>query len=87
MRSGNQQVCEEQFQPGFTHWGSFAEYVGIHHADQNLVHLPDSMTYATAASLGCRFATSFRAVVDQGRLKVASGSRCTAAAASASPPS
>ncbi|MDO1582530.1 zinc-dependent alcohol dehydrogenase family protein [Rhizobium oryzicola] len=68
-RSGNQQVCEEQFQPGFTHWGSFAEYVGIHHADQNLVHLPDSMSYATAASLGCRFATSFRAVVDQGRLK------------------
>ncbi|CAH0341340.1 zinc-dependent alcohol dehydrogenase family protein [Rhizobium sp. CECT 9324] len=68
-RSGNQQVCEEQFQPGFTHWGSFAEYVAIDYADQNLVHLPDGMTYETAASLGCRFATSFRAVVDQGRLK------------------
>ncbi|MCA0419207.1 MAG: alcohol dehydrogenase catalytic domain-containing protein, partial [Proteobacteria bacterium] len=24
--SGNQQVCDDQFQPGFTHWGSFAEY-------------------------------------------------------------
>jgi alcohol dehydrogenase len=68
-RSGNQQVCETQFQPGFTHWGSFAEYVAIDHAEQNLVTLPDAMTYATAASLGCRFATSFRAVVDQGRLK------------------
>lgn len=68
-RSGNQQVCEAQFQPGFTHWGSFAEYVAINHAEQNLVHLPESMSYATAASLGCRFATSFRAVVDQGRLK------------------
>ncbi len=68
-RSGNQQVCEAQFQPGFTHWGSFAEYVAIDHAEQNLVHLPESMSYATAASLGCRFATSFRAVVDQGRLK------------------
>ncbi len=54
---------------GFTHWGSFAEYVAIDHAEQNLVHLPESMSYATAASLGCRFATSFRAVVDQGRLK------------------
>jgi alcohol dehydrogenase len=68
-RSGNQQVCETQFQPGFTHWGSFAEYVAIDHAEQNLVPLPDAMTYATATSLGCRFATSFRAVVDQGRLK------------------
>ncbi|MCO5730344.1 zinc-dependent alcohol dehydrogenase family protein [Rhizobium sp. SSA_523] len=68
-RSGNQQVCEAQFQPGFTHWGSFAEYVAIDHADGNLVRLPESMSYATAASLGCRFATSFRAVVDQGRLK------------------
>lgn len=65
--AGHQQVCEEQFQPGFTHWGSFAEYVALHHADLNLVALPDAMDFATAASLGCRFATSFRAVVDRGR--------------------
>ena len=65
--SGNQQVCDHQFQPGFTHWGSFAEYVAIPQADLNLVALPETMDYATAASLGCRFATSFRAVVDQGR--------------------
>lgn len=65
--SGNQQVCESQFQPGFTHWGSFAEYVGIHYADLNLVRLPDALGFATAASLGCRFVTSFRAVVDQGK--------------------
>lgn len=68
-RSGNQQVCEAQFQPGFTHWGSFAEYVAIDYADQNIVHLADSIDYATAASLGCRFATSFRAVVDQGKVR------------------
>ena len=65
--AGHQQVCQDQFQPGFTHWGSFAEYVSIHHADMNLVGLADDMDFATAASLGCRFATSFRAVVDQGR--------------------
>jgi alcohol dehydrogenase len=65
--SGNQQVCESQFQPGFTHWGSFAEFVGIHYADLNLVRLPDALGFATAASLGCRFVTSFRAVVDQGK--------------------
>lgn len=65
--SGNQQVCDHQFQPGFTHWGSFAEYVSIHHADTNLVRLPDTLDFPAAASLGCRFVTSFRAVIDQGK--------------------
>ncbi|MEJ2042639.1 MAG: zinc-dependent alcohol dehydrogenase family protein [Reinekea sp.] len=64
--SGNHQICMHQTQPGFTHWGSFAEYVQIHNADVNLVALPEQLDYVTAASLGCRFATSFRAVVDQG---------------------
>jgi alcohol dehydrogenase len=66
--SGNHQVCNDQFQPGFTHWGSFAEFVSIDRADINLVELPESMNFQTAASLGCRFATSFRAVVDQGKV-------------------
>lgn len=65
--SGNQQVCPDQFQPGFTHWGSFAEYVAIDFAETNLVTLPEAVDDATAASLGCRFATSFRAIVDQAR--------------------
>ncbi len=63
--SGNQQVCDSQFQPGFTHWGSFAEYVAIDYADINLVKLPDEIDDVAAASLGCRFITSFRALVDQ----------------------
>ena len=66
--SGNQHICDHQFQPGFTHWGSFAEYVSIDRADINLVALPETITFATAASLGCRFATAFRAVVEQGKL-------------------
>ena len=66
--SGNHQVCENQFQPGFSAWGSFAEYVALDFADINLVALPQEMEFATAASLGCRFVTSFRAVVDQGRV-------------------
>jgi alcohol dehydrogenase len=66
--SGNHQVCDFQFQAGFTHWGSFAEYVAVHYADVNLVRLPEEMGFPTAASLGCRFATSFRAIVDQGRV-------------------
>ncbi|MDP2733978.1 MAG: zinc-dependent alcohol dehydrogenase family protein [Hoeflea sp.] len=66
--AGHQQVCDRQFQPGFTHWGSFAEFVSIHRADLNLVALPESLDFVTAASLGCRVVTSFRAVVDQGRV-------------------
>ena len=67
--SGQQQVCDHQFQPGFTHWGSFAEFVAIRHADDNLVRLPDELDFERAASLGCRFATAYRAVVDQARLR------------------
>lgn len=66
--SGNQQVCDDQIQPGFSSWGSFAEHVSIKRADANLVRLPDSLSDEAAASLGCRFITSFRAVVDQGRV-------------------
>lgn len=66
--AGDHQVCERQTQPGFTHWGSFAQYVALDHADVNLVAMPEEMSYATAASLGCRFATAFRAVVRQGRV-------------------
>lgn len=66
--AGDQQVCERQTQPGFHHWGSFAQYVALDHADVNLVVVPDGMSFATAASLGCRFATAFRAVVQQGRV-------------------
>ncbi|MFD6532340.1 zinc-binding dehydrogenase [Streptomyces sp. NPDC060184] len=66
--SGAQQVCERQTQPGFTHWGSFAEYVALEHADVNLVAVPEELSFATAAGLGCRFATAFRAVVGQGRV-------------------
>ncbi len=66
--TGNHQVCENQFQPGFTAWGSFAEFVALEYADTNLVRLPDSMDFATAAALGCRFVTSFSAVIDKGRV-------------------
>ncbi|WP_055587688.1 zinc-dependent alcohol dehydrogenase family protein [Peterkaempfera griseoplana] len=67
--AGDHQVCERQTQPGFTHWGSFAEYTLVENADVNLVALPPELSFATAAGLGCRFATAFRAVVGQGRVR------------------
>jgi alcohol dehydrogenase len=66
--AGEAQVCPDQEQPGFTHWGSFAEQVVLHAADTNLVALPESVDFATAASLGCRFATAYRALVARARL-------------------
>ena len=67
-QEGQQQVCDHQSQPGFTHWGSFAEFVSIDYANTNLVKLPDSITDVTAATLGCRFITAFRAIRHQGRV-------------------
>ncbi|HJP89433.1 MAG TPA: alcohol dehydrogenase catalytic domain-containing protein [Candidatus Limnocylindrales bacterium] len=67
-RAGNAQVCDDQRQPGFHTWGSFAERVALGRADANLVELPDAIEPRDAAILGCRFATAYRAVVTQGRL-------------------
>jgi len=66
---GDHQICDRQRQPGFTHWGSFAELVAIDWADVNLVALPDELDATTAASLGCRFATAYRAVLQVGRVR------------------
>ncbi len=66
--SGNGQVCRNQTQPGFTHWGSYAELVALHNADVNLIALPGDLDAGAAALLGCRFATSYRGLVHQARL-------------------
>jgi len=66
--SGNHQVCDHQSQPGFTHWGSFAQYVALDYADTNLVKIPQGISDVTAAILGCRFITSYRAIVAQGKV-------------------
>ena len=67
--AGDAQVCPNQQQPGFTHWGSFAELVVLHAADANLVAIPDAVSFETAASLGCRFATAYRALTARALLR------------------
>jgi alcohol dehydrogenase len=66
--TGNQHICDDHFQPGFTDWGSFARYVRIQNADFNLVRLPSSVDFVSAAGLGCRFITAFHGIVNQGRV-------------------
>lgn len=68
-RAGHHQVCTRQWQPGFSGWGSFAEFVALPRADTNLVALPEALDFASAAALGCRFATAFHALVDQARVR------------------
>jgi alcohol dehydrogenase len=67
--SGNAQVCPIQTQPGFTQWGSYAQYVSIENADFNLIALPDAISFSTAAALGCRFATAFRGLTARAKVQ------------------
>ena len=68
-RAGDAQVCPDQTQPGFTGAGSFAELVAVHAADLNVVVLPDTVDFVTAASLGCRFATAYRGLTTHGQVQ------------------
>jgi alcohol dehydrogenase len=65
--AGETQLCDFDYQPGFSGPGSFAEYVALPHADLNLVRLPPSLGSVEAAALGCRFMTAYAAVTIHGR--------------------
>jgi alcohol dehydrogenase len=66
---GNQHICDFQYQAGFNGWGSFAEYVAVRYANGNIVSLPENISSVAAAALGCRVATSYRAVAVQGTVQ------------------
>ena len=68
-RLGHTQICERDYQPGFTGWGSFAERVLVPVADLNCVPLPEDLAFEAAAALGCRFMTAFAAVGERGGLR------------------
>ena len=60
---GRGTVCEAQEQPGFTRWGSFAQRVSIPRADLNLAKLPEGVSFAAAAAMGCRYRCKHNATV------------------------
>jgi alcohol dehydrogenase len=66
-RAGETQICDDDYQPGFTGWGSWAEYVALPHAELNLVRLPAALGFTEAAALGCRFMTAYAAIAVHGR--------------------
>src|SRR3954447_16240680 len=68
-RQGHTQICERDYQPGFTGWGSFAGQVFVPVADLNCVPLPAGVAFEDAAALGCRFMTAFAAVTARGGVR------------------
>ena len=67
--SGRPTACDRQEVIGFTFWGAFAETVAIPRGDMNLVSLPDSLDAVSAAGMGCRVTTAWRALTDRADLK------------------
>ncbi len=66
---GHTHLCDNEYQPGFSGWGAFADYVALPYAATNLVRLPDALGFAEAASLGCRFMTAFHALTAQAKVQ------------------
>lgn len=67
-QTGVSNTCANQIVPGFGAQGAYAEYVAVPF-DHNLVHLPDSITPALAAGLGCRVTTAWHALTDRAAVK------------------
>jgi len=67
-RSGQTTTCRAQRVPGFGEPGAYAEFVSVPHA-HNLTRLPDFLTPALAAGLGCRVTTAYHALTGRAGLQ------------------
>ena len=67
-QSGQTTICKNQRVPGFGEPGAYAEYVSAPHA-HNLARLPESLTPALAAGLGCRVTTAWHALTGRAALQ------------------
>ena len=67
-RSGQSTTCRAARVPGFGEPGAYAEYVSAPHA-HNLARLPESLTPALAAGLGCRVTTAYHALTGRAALQ------------------
>ncbi|MEL7345958.1 MAG: alcohol dehydrogenase catalytic domain-containing protein [Pseudomonadota bacterium] len=66
--AGQQTVCANQRLPGFTQEGAFATFVAVPFA-HNLTRLPDAISPALAAGLGCRVTTAWHALTGRAALQ------------------
>lgn len=63
--AGNTNLCDSFLVPGTAYQGGYGEYVAVPLGDRNAVHLPEALSYADAAALGCRFMTAYHGIVDK----------------------
>jgi D-arabinose 1-dehydrogenase-like Zn-dependent alcohol dehydrogenase len=68
-RAGHQNLCDHEIIPAIHRTGGWAQYVTITAADLNCIRLPEDVDTLSAAGLGCRYMTAYRAVVHQGRVR------------------
>lgn len=67
--AGFANICDNEYQPGFSGWGSMAEFVAVPWADFNVVRLPDGIDFVAAAALGCRFMTAYHGLTDRAKIQ------------------
>lgn len=67
-QTGASNTCENAIVPGFGAPGAYAEFVAVPF-DHNLVHLPETMSPALAAGLGCRVTTAWHALTDRANVR------------------
>jgi D-arabinose 1-dehydrogenase-like Zn-dependent alcohol dehydrogenase len=68
-RAGFQNLCDHVIVPGVGRTGGWAQHVTVTAADLNCIRLPDGVDSLSAAALGCRYMTAYRAVMDRGRVQ------------------
>jgi D-arabinose 1-dehydrogenase-like Zn-dependent alcohol dehydrogenase len=68
-RSGYQNLCDHVIVPGVQRLGGWAQYVTVSAADLNCIKLPEGVNSLSAAALGCRYMTAYRAVVGRGEVQ------------------
>lgn len=66
-RTGASNACESAVVPGFGAPGAYAEFVAVPR-DHNLVLLPQTLSPALAAGLGCRVTTAWHALTDRAQV-------------------
>ena len=66
--TGASNACDQAIVPGFGAPGAYAEYVAAPF-DHNLVYLPEAMSPALAAGLGCRVTTAWHALTDRANVR------------------
>ena len=65
--SGHDNICEHFDKLGVTHWGTYAEYVKV--SEQNIIRMPDGLSYLDAAATQVVVATAWELVVVHAKVR------------------